>query len=251
MKVTRIQIPRERFTTLSAPKQDFFLLSGHMQNEISVIHKTFICCLNDGQNTPRSEVERLASGAQAMIFARILSGKLYEAWIAVKNSLYGLKLSTELEPKLHSDAGLALKRLKTYFSNTNTINSVRNFFAFHYTISALGANWEHAANENTVELILGGTIGNNLNLGAELAANAALLKSIDSSNSEEGLRIFFDEIQARASDFTVFFEGISIAILEELFGSTWSSQGRDDAVFPSQVLSAVSLPFFFIPEANL
>lgn len=248
MKIRRIHLPKDAVAKMAAPDRNFLLLAGHMQNEINSVHKVFAWCLHSGGSQSDSSIENLANGAQAMIYARVLTGKLCEAWEEVRKAWFGSKLSKRLEPKLHPVAREANAKLKAYFSRSNTIYRVRNSFAFHYSATEISASWEPVANDLTFEVILGGTIGNNLYLGSELAANAALLKAIDPANPEQGLRIFFDEVQSTAANFTDFLEGAIMAILEDMFGTDIWQLGREEDIFPTLTYAQVKVPYFCLPD---
>lgn len=248
MKIRRIYLPKDAVAKMAAPDRDFLLLAGHMQNEINSVHKIFAWCLHSGGLRSDSSIESLANGAQAMIYARVLTGKLYEAWEALGKAWFGTKLSQRLEPKLHPVAREANTKLKAYFSRPNTIYRVRNSFAFHYSATEVGASWESVADDLTFEVVLGGTVGNNLYIGAELAANAALLKAIDSASPEQGLRVFFDEVQLTAANFTDFLEGAIMAILEDLFGTDIGQLGREEDIFPALSFAQVEVPYFCLPD---
>ncbi|HUX90907.1 MAG TPA: hypothetical protein VMV48_09485 [Gallionellaceae bacterium] len=235
---------------MAVAERDFLLLAGHMQNEINSLHKVFAWCLHSGRSGTDSSIESLANGAQAMIYARVLAGKLYEAWGEVGKAWFGSKLSQRLEPKLHPVAREANAKLKAYFSRSNTIYRVRNSFAFHYSATEIGAGWEQVADDLTFEVVLGGTVGNNLYLGAELAANAALLKAVDQANPEQGLRVFFDEVQSTTANFTDFLEGAIMAILEDLFGTDIGQLGREEDIFPILAFSQVEVPYFCLPDTS-
>jgi len=251
MKIRRIHLPKDAVAKMAASDRAFLLLAGHMQNEINSVHKVFASCHHSDGLRSDSSVESLANGAQAMIYARVLAGKLCEAWEAVGKAWFGTKLSQRLEPKLHPVARDANTKLKAYFSRSNTIHRVRNSFAFHYSATELGANWESVADDQTFEVILGGTIGNNLYLGAELAANAALLKAIDPTNSERGLRLFFDEVQSTAANLTDFLEGAIMVIIEDLFGTEIGQLGCEDDIFPTLAHAQIKIPYFCLPDTRI
>ena len=233
---------------MAASDRDFLLLAGHMLNEINSVHRVFASCIHGGSASSDSSIESLANGAQAMIYARILTGKLYEAWEVLGKAWFGTKLSQRLEPKLHPVAREANTKLKAYFSRQNTIYRVRNSFAFHYSATEVGASWESVADDLTFEVVLGGTVGNNLYLGAELAANAALLKAIDPDNPEQGLRVFFDEVQSTAANFTDFLEGAIMVILEDMFGADIGQLGREEDIFPALAYAQIKVPYFCLPD---
>jgi hypothetical protein len=226
----------------------FLLLAGHIQNELNSVHKVFAWCLHNHSTVRASSIEGLANGMQAMIYARVLAGKLCEAWQVLGAAFFGTKLSQRIESKLPPIAQEALQKIKKYFRKSNAISTVRNSFAFHYSADEFGRNWEAVADGPSFELILGGTIGNNLHLASELVANTALLNAINANDYEEALRMFFNEVQSVASNFTNFLEGIVVAILEEQFGAGLDALGYEEEISPAHSHSEVAIPFFCKPD---
>lgn len=229
---------------MAPEEREFFLLAGHMQNELNSLNKVLSWCLSNRSASHGSPIESLADGAQAMIYARVLGGKLYEAWRVLQKDFFGAKLSQRVETKLHPSAQHALKEIKSYFRKTNTIHRVRRSFAFHYSVEQIRIHWEEAADEPSFELILGGTVGNSLDLASELVANMALLNGINSDDKSVALKTFFDEVQSIAASFTNFLEGTILVILEERFGSDLATHGRDENIFPTRSYNEVAIPFF-------
>lgn len=183
-----------------------------------------------------------------MIYARILAGKLCEARKTLQKAFFGAEISHRIEPKLHPIAQSALKNIKSYFGKSNSIFTVRNSFAFHYSIEEFNNHWNEAADEQAFELILGGTVGNTLNLASELVVNTALLNGINSNDKEDALRTFFDEVQSIASNFTDFLEGAILAIFEEQLGSSYLAEhGRDEEISITHSYNEVVIPYFFKP----
>jgi hypothetical protein len=230
---------------MPASERSFFLLAGHMQNELNSLHKVFAWCLHAEPSGSSSAIEGLANGVQAQIYARLLTGKLFEAWTALGLAYFGPRISQRLEDKLHSQAQEGLKKIKAYFSKPNTIYQVRNYFAFHYSVEEFDAHWHEPADEPAFELVLGGTVGNNLDLASELVINTALLNSINSADRSAALKTFFEEVQSLAASFTVFLEGAIIAILEEASGSPLANQGHDEEIAPRQGFEDVAIPYFY------
>lgn len=235
---------------MSPEERAFFLLAGHMQNELNSLNKIFSWCLSNTNASQRSPIESLADGTQAMIYARVLAGKLCEAWGVLGKAFFSTKLSQRVEAKLHPTAQHALKKIKSYFGKTNTIHRVRNSFAFHYSVEQFDIHWEEAADEPNFELILGGTVGNNLSIAGEFVANMALLNGIDSDNKSDAFKTFFDEVQSIASSFTDFLEGTIVAIIEERFGSDLAAHGRDEDIFPARSYNEIAIPFFCKPDVS-
>ena len=224
-------------------ERTFLLLSGHMHNEFTSLHKVFGACLRTFPSQPVSSMESLANSSQAMIYARLLAGKLNEGWVLLEKAFYGTKLSRQLDDKLHPYAKECLQELKVYFSKTNTINSVRNSFSFHYSQDEVAKNWEELADE-PFEFLIGGEIGNTFYLASELVANLALMNSILPEDKSKAHQIFLDEVQEVASLFTQFLQGVIMAILEKQFGSDLSRYGTDEEITPRLRFDEVSIPFF-------
>ena len=251
IRIRRIPILAERLAALSGAERDFLFLSGHILNEINSLNKVFAWCLNSHSGDSETNIKSVANGVQSLIYARVLAGKLWEAWASLSPAWFGPKLSTSIAPLLHKDAAASLAALKKYFNNnSNSIYRVRNSFAFHYSASELGANWESATEGAHLEVLLGGTVGNNLNLAAELVANSAVFKAIDSTGPEAGLKTFFSDVQTVYSHFTNFFEGATVVLLEKALGGQLGDHGYEVNVAVGQSYSEVQLPYFCAPDRD-
>jgi hypothetical protein len=250
LRVRRISLPKMRLSGLSSAERNFLFLGGHILNELNSLNKVFMWCLNGRGRDRTSKITSLAQGVQSMVYARVLAGKLLEAWNALDPAWFGSRLSLNIEPRLHPDAIASLSVLKRYFSRMNPIFRVRNSFAFHYSAEELGANWEEAAQRAELEVVLGGTIGNNLHLAAELVANAAVLKAVNPTNPEVGFQTFLDDVQTMTSHFTTFLEGAAIVLLETTLGGKLADHGREEELHVQQSYSEVQLPYFCAPDAS-
>lgn|GEM_PF-5921296 len=245
MNIRRIPLPKAVLKQMSPDERSFFLLAGHIQNELNSLHKVFAWCLHAEPSRRSLAIEGLANGVQAQIYARLLAGKLLEAWAALRKAYFGTKISQILEEKLHPHAQEGLKSIKNYFSKANNIYRVRNSFAFHYSVEEFDAHWSEPINEDAFELVLGGTVGNNLNLASELVVNTALLNSVNPDDRTAALQSFFEDVQSLAGNFTVFLEGVIIAILEEATGAPLSNQGYDEQIFPRETFENVMIPYCY------
>ena len=184
MKIRRIPLSKDILLRMEPADRTFLLLAGHMLNELNSLNKVFGWCLHNHPTNRASSIESLANGMQAMIYARMLAGKLCEAWKVLGRAFFGTMLSQRVESRLHPIAQEALQKIKRYFNNSNAIKKVRDSFAFHYDAPEFGLNWEAAADEESFELVLGGTIGNNLYLASELVAITALLCAFNANDRE-------------------------------------------------------------------
>ena len=247
ISVHRVQLHADQLAALPEAERNLLFLAGHILNELNSLNKIFTWCLSRPPNEASSAVNSLAQGVQALVYARVLAGKVSEAWEALKVSWSRSKVALRLESSLHPDAVAALRLLKKYFGRSNPINRVRNSVAFHYSANTLGAHWQEAIAGAPYEAIFGGTIGNNLNVGAETVANAALLHSVGRDTPEESLRVFFEDVQGMAYQMTAFLEGVTLVLMEQALGKPLSAVATRDSVPVSHPCSQVIIPYFCEP----
>lgn len=248
MKIRRINLPASELVKLPGPERDLFFLVGHINNEISSLAKVFSWCLAEARVPGVAEVGLNAANAQGMMYARILAGKLLEAWAALGKSWFASKLGAEISMTLHPEALDSLGKLKGYFSSKNLIFAVRNSFAFHYDATALGAHWDRAAEEPVFELIIGMNRGNSFHQAAELVANVAVFHTIAPGNAQEGMAAFFKDLDYVSEQFRNFCEGVTRAILERLSGMNLDHLGALTEIEPARKDSEVTIPVFCRPE---
>ena len=246
MKSRRISLSKETLARMPADERNFFLLAGHIQNEINSLSKVFAWCLTAEPSRKLAEVEGLANGLQAQFYARLLAGKLCEARKVLDKAYFAKSIHLSVDPKLHPDAKASLKKIKSYFNHSNSIiNAVRNTFSFHYDVDAFASHWCEALDQSDFELVLGGTVGNNLSLGSELVLNNAVLKSINSDSGSSALQKLLNDVQSLAAEFTIFLEGVMIVIVESATGSSLSGQGSQEEIWPSHLFGDVKIPYFY------
>ena len=243
MQLRRIRLPRAALQQMPEAERAFLLLAGHMQNELNSLHKVFAWCLHSGGST--SSIESLANGVQAQLYARLLAGKLLEAWNALGAAFFGARISQRIEASLHPLAQEALIKLKTYFGKSNAIYRARNSFAFHYAAEEFEQHWAEVADSPNFEIILGGTVGNNLDLASELVVNTAVLNSVNQQDESAALQTFLDDVQLTASHFTVFLEGAILVLLESALPSPLASQGSTETIAPRFRFDGVAIPHFY------
>lgn len=234
---------------MDSDERAFLLLIGHVQNEINSLNKVFTWCLNNSKSG-KSSAEGLADGMQAMIYARLLAGKLCETWEVLRKYYFATKLSQRVDSKLPLESEKALTSLKLYFGKSNLIHQVRNSFAFHYSAEQFESNWEGAADEGDLSIILGRTIGNNLSIAGELVANRALLNHGDSKSLPDGFTKFFDDIHSISSCFTDFAEGVTIVILRSRMGENLESFAVEEEIASLLNYEDVCIPFFVNPVSR-
>lgn len=246
LRIRQFTLNKDQLAKLSSDELNLFFLSGHILNELNSLNKVFAWCLTR-EAEGETETSLTAQRMQAMIYARILAGKLSEAWEVLGSTWFSKRRSAEINDGLHPDSLAALVALKAYFSRTNLIFKVRNSFAFHYS-SNLGEGWEDVAEGINLQIILGGTIGNNLNSAAEIVTNAALIRKAHPSNHEAGLDAFLNDVGAMTVHFTTFLEGVNLVYLRKILGDHFIDQATDLEVNVTHRHSEVRIPYFCAPD---
>jgi hypothetical protein len=99
LKIHRIYLQKDDLLKMAEAERAFVLLAGHMQNELNSLHKVFGFCLHNSSPDHTPTIESLANGAQAMIYARILAGKLYATREAFQKAFFGTGLSQRVPPR--------------------------------------------------------------------------------------------------------------------------------------------------------
>ncbi|MDO8283878.1 MAG: hypothetical protein Q7T69_02615 [Rhodoferax sp.] len=249
MKLRRISLPVSELEKLPSAERDILFLFGHINNEISSLVKVHEWSVVTTTTPGFTEIERNASNAQSLIYARILAGKLEEAWGAINRSWFAHKaVSADLAKFLHPDAVAALAALKVYFKGGNLIHKVRNDYAFHYNTKSMGQSWERASQEQFFEIIIGVNRGSTINLAAELVANVAVFHSVTPDNVLAGMGQFLSDVRTVSVHFQGFFEGVTRAIIERASGRNLDELGTLVDIFPNRKYSDVAIPVFCLPD---
>ena len=181
---------------------------------------------------------------------KILAGKLHEGWQLMNTAYFGSRLSHELAPVLHDSTWIALDGLKSYFSKSNLIYTVRNSFSFHYSAEEIALHWQEAASEPDFDIFLGNSFGNTFHQASETAVNLAVLNGINREDKSAALKTFLDDIQNAADLFNDFLDGVILVILVRCFGTNLSALWVEDEVHPTKSLDEIDIPFFYIPPSD-
>ena len=247
LRLRKLSLKKGQLAKLSSAERDLFFLSGHILNELNSLNKVFGWCLRSGGEAG-SQTSQLAQGVQSMIYARVLAGKLWEAWEGLRTTWFSNRPSPAFEQDLHPDSRASLAAIKSYFSRQNLIFDVRNSFAFHYSAGKLSEHWEEVAHGDQLQIVLGGTLGNNVYLAAEFMTNAALFRAAHPTDLQAGMKTFLDDVQSMASHFTTFLEGVMLALLKHLVGERLADQSIEEEITVDQSFSEVRIPYFCAPD---
>jgi len=248
MKIRRLNLPIDALSQLPENERTFLLMAGHMQNEFVVLNKFSAMCISTGESA--TSIEAAVNGSQSFMISKILAGKLHEGWILMDKAYFSSKLSLTLAPLLPGSTRLSLDGLKSYFSKSNLIFTVRNSFASHYDAGEIARHWHEAASEPDFDFFIGDTYGNTFHYASEIAVDLAVLKGINPKDRAAALETFLDDVRKVADLFNDFLSGVMFVILEKCFGDNPSALGVEEDVCPTRGFDDIDIPFFYIPPNN-
>lgn len=215
MNIQKISLTKEHLTLFPERERVFFILLGHIANEISVLTKLLIL----SENKSEIEVVKKAYSMQTSIIARIIIGKLYESWEVIRKNFFGSSLSKKYESKLPTGGKEALQQLKKYFGRKNNIKTIRNNIAFHYpSFDEINKQLRAIPNKTELHFFLGESNANsNYYMAEEVISNLMLnqVKSEGTALQDAMFDVFQDLTQV--SGWFVIFCGDCIVTLSEEF----------------------------------
>jgi hypothetical protein len=242
MKIYKLDLTKRKLAALSAEERRALLLLGHAINEINVLQKLIL--MHRRTPAPHKIVERLEAG-QSLIFARILIGKLHEAWELFKVRVQAV---SHLRSKyvIRSDTARCalLARLNKHFGGGSPLTAIRNRLSFHYTdkTNLVEDNFKHLSDTEPWEFYLAETMGNSFYWASELVTTAGMVRlaTPDARGQPEDFGTLFDVATDVAADITELFQQIVADMAESI----------DVEAVPVEVgaparLSTTSLPFLF------
>lgn len=196
-----------------------------------------------------------AQMTQAMMLARVLHGKLSELWTVLGKGYFGTKLSRIYSPLLDVAGAAGIGALKNYFGPANLVNTVRNKFAFHYSLDQALTNIPDDMGPEELTILMHETDhGSSLYYFAEFLMRKALLEaitpgeqsdSLDEVGAAQSMKKFFSEmtlIVDAANNFSHDF--ISLVIAHHVGLDALRATSCEVIVADVPESSAVQIPFF-------
>lgn len=216
MQIHRISFTASEFSGIPTNERALLVILAHALNEINTLNK-LLAIATHFDHEPKWVAH--AQSMQALILARVLIGKLNEAWIAVGKGYFASKLCQTYDLELDTVASAALAALKSYFGKTSLVNSVRNDFSFHYSLKQAAAPIPNDIPREDMSIYLNEALGNSLYLFAEVVMNVALMEGISPTNPETGLDRLISEMSEVIAHLNTFGHGLLVALLERHLGS--------------------------------
>jgi hypothetical protein len=240
LTISRGDFSAERLKRLTPEEQRLIVMAGHISNEITILQKILVACMNF---RGRSAVAQEGFSTQNLVVAKVLGGKLLEAWQAIKRLYYGSQLSRRLGPELMEESRTAEADLKRYFRRENLLHKVRNGAAFHYSGDAVPQAIASLPDELPMQIYLAEETGNSLYSFAEQPMFMEAFAEPANRSLQANFDEFIGDTQRVGRDMAVFLQGC-IGVLWERLATDVSL--REEEVPRQDVggLHDTYLPFF-------
>lgn len=215
MNIQRINITIEQLRQIPDHERALIVVLAHALNEVNALNKLLFLCTNFDIE-PRWKAHAHAS--QAFVLARLLIGKLNEAWNAIQKGYFASKLSKGYANYLEPSATKALNDLKAYFGRKNLLYEVRNNFSFHYSLEHAATTIPDDTPTDDLTIFLHETQGNSLYYFAEYLMSKALIDSISPNDPESALNNLLTEMSTVVNCLNEFVQGLLFVVLDNHIG---------------------------------
>ena len=241
------KLNRRRLQSAPPPELAMLFAAGHVCNEINALLRVAVwATLGSSQETPTKEARAFLTN----FFLTLLAGKLTEAYNVIQKAYFGSVLSKKYSKRLNPEASSALDRLNRYFSSTNNVHKIRNYFAFHYSPERLADALPYIEGD-LVLYMQKGHAANNLFAFAEEAATQALFREMAIQDNAQGVPALMGELTSTAKQFVIFFDGLMDAILRDLGKPVWGPKAQPIHLPNLVPFDSVSIPYFIDVSAML
>jgi hypothetical protein len=190
LELHKISFTKGQLKHLDEKEVVFIVQMANLLQDLSVLQKIIYISSKGVEN----DVERMAENGQAMFFYRILAGILFEGWNIISSKTYR-SVMTIYYTLLNGIAKNSLEEINNYFKvKNNLIERLRNNFSFHYNFGYVRDCIRNLPDSETLDMFIAEEHANCRYTASDTIVNLAILKSINESNIESAMRIFFDEV---------------------------------------------------------
>lgn len=245
MKLHVWNIGRSKFDNVPEAERTFILGLAHIENEINVLQK-LLYWTAPSQEEP--DIIRRAHSSQATTVAKLLSGKLWEAWQFLQKAYFKRHVSANYDNVLNEEGKEAINSLKQYFNRKNIVSTVRNNFAFHYSPDHIREGFSLPPDTEDWQVILSEASGNSLYYLADLVANYAMLNNIDQKDHWKAMDRLLKELIEISRWFIIFGDACWIIVTEKyLRDPSAGIPVQEVNLEDCPTINEVEVPFFIEP----
>jgi hypothetical protein len=237
----RVTIPKKTFDLIPEQERLLFIRFGHLIFELNTLLRLFLWS-SSLKNLQQEEVA--ARMAQGMVIARVLIGKMYEAYVLIKNRYNG-DIAIEYNNLLNDASRISLLNLKHYFNKSNLINIVRKKYAFHYSHDELTKILMRIEPEDNLVFYLSKDSRNYFFSSADKIISDAMLEAIEPGNPDKAQERLEKETIAISRSLIIFLGCFLDTFLKKHLGDNLEEMGAIEIMISGHSKdSGIELPYF-------
>ena len=215
IKVEKWEFTKADLAAIAPDQRALLILTGHTLNTIAVWIKLIRLSTN---YEAAEDVEGRLSSAQSHILLRSLYGAITEAWEWLKRPESQRLIGLEYLNNLHVDARTAYALLKSYFGGSNTLNLVRNRYAYHYpTTDDLRQAFESVPENEDWSWYISEENTNSFYLSCEIVVGYGAIGVVGEPDQNDGLNRLLKETMSVANALNDFLAGLLAAMVRSNF----------------------------------
>jgi hypothetical protein len=248
IEVYPLTITQAEFKTAPERERLFYLKLGVIANEVSALNKLSLFSLN--QSDDRMVTKR-ASSALAMLWLRLLAGRLYEAHDVITTGYNPLKLAYRSDMKREGGT-ISYRKLNAYFVDPNNlVKAVRHKLAFHTDDTVFKTGEQMMDFDEDIVDYMCQQRGNTLFWGGEAALVYAVRHLAGDSDAETTFSKLLGETSSVAGHVNNFAYAFGLSFFHRNFPEKLVAMESEKIEITDAVdLAEFSLPWFFEPPSE-
>jgi hypothetical protein len=206
MKIVRLVIDKKGVLSLEKIHRQFFFLAGHMFNELVVLRRLLLY----SEKPEEPSILRDARSTWGLIILRLLAGKLWESWSAIKKYYHQPEVANSPWLKDNETIAEPLGQIKRYFSHQNVVSTIRNNFGFHYSLPEVDLS--NYGPDDNIDFLMGDSLGNTIYYSSEVMVTSDIFDLFPDLEPEESFDRIVNEIASQSR--------LMLAFLNDYIGAT-------------------------------
>jgi hypothetical protein len=242
VRVQEISLPIDKLKAAPADELHFFLLGGHLSNEITILTK--LAAFATGFPV-KPQVTARAGATQTALLVRLLFGKLFDGWKLVEERFNKRTYSAKYLKEMPADSVEALGKLKLLFRQPGTrIKKIRDNLSFYNCDEkniVLGAF--HDLNED-LHIYLSDDAGNTLYYASELSIIRAIVELYKPASFEDSMDKFIKEATTTGSLLLKFLDGYFQVFIERHIAKVYEDLKPKTRTVRATNFKRAAIPYF-------
>lgn len=243
MSISIFKLDKEKLCSLPINESKFFIMFGHIFNEINALTKLLYWSSN---NFSDNLIDINGGFTYNMLLISILTGKLFEAWEYINNKFRQDKISRGLISFFDEISNQHLSKLKKFFSSKNLFCIIRNHFGFHYDSSINFDNLEQIREDELLSYFDGESTPNSLFYFSEAIIANKLLIYLASEKINTSYEKIIDDLFIVSESFMNILDAYMDAMIERYKRNLLKTCVKEEFSSYSRNFEEITLPWFSI-----